>query len=128
MAGNKQSPLERASIYQPPWRRRLPSGDLGEDYGPSPSSMARKVKEYKAWNWRPEKPEEARRRVGALVAAWLDEGGWQAATDRELDVFASLYVALRSVRETAAWLGVSRSTVRTLHRRLLRRACVRPNL
>lgn len=121
MAGNKQGPLEKASIYQPPWRTRLPDGSLGEDYGPSPQTYQRHKKAQSDWAWKPVSRAEKHRRLGEVIADWLDDGGWQVASERELDVFNGVWIMGMTNEETAKWIGISSSTVRVLKSRLVKR-------
>lgn len=121
MAGNKQSPLERTAQFQPPWRELQPNGELGAEYGPSPSTLARRIKAFRMWTWRPESHEERRRQEALLISEWFNAGGDAEASAREHDVFNQLYVYGASTREAARQLGISRDTVREYRKRLLRR-------
>lgn len=121
MGSNKQSPLERTAQFQPPWRERNPDGSLGREYGPSPSTLARRIKAYRDWSWRPSGHEERKRKEGKLLLDWLEAGGTEQATERELDVFCALYVGGMSTRGAAKHLGISRDSVRAYRKRLFAR-------
>lgn len=121
MAGSKQSPLERSAAFQPPWRERNPDGSLGEEYGPSPSTLARRIKAHRMWTWRPASHEERRQQEGKKLDAWLSLETTTTPPKRELDVYVALYLDNLSTRAAAKVLNISRDSVREYKRRLLSR-------
>lgn len=111
----------QTQVYAAPWRERMPDGSLTDPYGPSASTYARRLADFKNWAWRaPEKKRAARERAERLVA-WVEENRKQVPT-RELEVYGWVYLRGMPVRWTARRLGVSRESVRTYLKRLRSRA------
>lgn len=112
-----------AALLAPPWRERLPDGQLGPTYGPpSVEAYARHVARWKDWSFR--KPsKDALRDADRMIAFVMLEDG----TERpgiplgELQVFRLVYLKGHSSRYAARKLGMSRSSVQTLKRRLRKR-------
>ncbi len=108
-----------AQLLAPPWREMLPSGEVGEPYGPSPSAYAEHVRRFKNWAFRlPSK--EARLDADQLIAFVRREDGnfREGIPSGELKVYAAIFEQGHSVRHAARELGVSRETVRSYLRRL----------
>jgi hypothetical protein len=111
------------AIYTAPWADKLPSGARLE-YGPSPTTHARRAAAHNLWSWRPKKgrdpltPTPADR---AQMIAFMRPDGRHLRIDvprRELEVYLCLYEHARSARMAAAQLGITRSTVRVYLKRL----------
>ena len=112
--------------YAPPFAEQLPDGTSIE-YGPSPTTHARHLAEFRQWSWRPDKlPSQASRspeadRIRAYVR--VEQGRFRADVPRrELQVYCYVYEQGHSTRWAARKLEISRSSVRTYIQRLKERA------
>ena len=104
------------AIYMAPWRELQASGALGPEYGPSPSTFARRLAAYKTWSWR---PEYAARADLPRLAAVIERGG---ASKREQEAFELVYLQRLPERKAADMMGCTRDTVRTYLKRLRAKA------
>lgn len=104
----------KQAIYMAPWRERRPDGELGKQYGPSPSTYARQLNNHRNWAWAPTKQRDDL----ADCASVIESG---RASSRERDCY-ELLKAGHSEREAASHLGVTRDSVRTYIRRLKAKA------
>jgi hypothetical protein len=108
-----------AQLRSPPWRERLPSGELGEPYGPSPATFALHVARWKNWAFRiPSR--EARQDADIIIAfVRLEDGSCRVGIPSgEFKVYTAVFEQGHSIREAARQLGLHRSTVKTALKRL----------
>lgn len=110
--------------YNAPWADRLPGGDLLE-FGPSPTTHARHLADWRNWAWRKLTSQHARTPEADRIRAWLLPDGTHIRAGlpkRELEVAVMVYLHGRSTRWVARRLEISRSTVRTYLLRLAERS------
>jgi DNA-directed RNA polymerase specialized sigma24 family protein len=107
--------LQRASLFQPPWRDVKPNGDLSEPYGPSPSTFTRHLHRFRLWSWRP--TNDNRPSDHEAVCAFV-EANQETLPSGELAAFQLVYEQLLSARKAAKAMGVSRGALRSYIRRL----------
>lgn len=114
----------QVEIYSPPWREIQSDGSLGRPYGPSPSTYARHMQDYRLWSFdRRKLPSKQARRLGDMAAmrAWMRPDGGELREDvpqREREVYLHVYEHGHAVRWVARHMRVSRASVRTYLRRL----------
>ena len=109
-----------------PWNDLLPDGTPIE-YGPSPSTHARRDAAHKNWAWRDGKlaSKLARSPAADKLRAYMRPDGRHLRTDvpkREAEIYVMIFSHGRSVRWVARRLKLSRSSVRTYCARLRARA------
>jgi RNA polymerase sigma factor (sigma-70 family) len=103
--------------FLPRWRSRLPNGDLSDEYGPSLATAVRHRRDLSMFTWRPPPRTPARPDSQALAHLFASPAA-DSIPDRERDVYQALYVNGLGYKRAAESLGVSRSTVKTLAKRL----------
>jgi RNA polymerase sigma factor (sigma-70 family) len=104
--------------FLPRWRSILPNGELSPEYGPSLATAIRRRREIGLFTWRPPRREHEPRPDAASLAALFASPAADSIPDRERDVYQALYVSGLGYKRAAESLGVSRSTVKTLAKRL----------
>jgi DNA-directed RNA polymerase specialized sigma24 family protein len=104
--------------FLPRWRSRLPNGDLSPEYGPSLATAVRHRRDLSMFTWRPPPPAPTPPARGPAPAPLLASPAADSIPDRERDVYQALYVSGLGYKRAAESLGVSRSTVKTLAKRL----------
>lgn len=143
-------PIGVTHIHMPPWRDRLPSGELGPWFGPSLSRYESEIRDYEAttaggglWDPAEDYPRECR----SLVTGQSKPSRQVANVDRydatamaayvtrhseriplgELKVYYHFWRDGKSASKTAAALGLSKRTIETWILRLRKRmkACQR---
>lgn len=125
--GNTEAVMTEAELYLPPWRDRLPSGELSvESYGPaSPAALARQVTRYRDWSYRVATVSQDARQDGEAMRQYMRPDGGalrEDVPDRERQVYLLVYEHGHSVRYVARQLEIKRESVRTYLRRLRERA------
>jgi DNA-directed RNA polymerase specialized sigma24 family protein len=103
--------------FLPRWRSRLPNGDLSDEYGPSLATAVRHRRDLSMFTWRPP-PRAPHRPDAPALADLFSSPAAGSIPDRERDVYQALYIDGLGYKSAAASLGLSRSTVRTLAKRL----------
>jgi hypothetical protein len=101
-------------VWLPPWRDRLPNGKLGPEYGPSPATFAKQVREQKDWSY---SKQRTHRDNAPLLREFMSA---RTGTVSEQEAEAYKYVHEQGLGTVAASedMGVSRSSVRTYLARL----------
>ena len=111
-------------ILLPPWRDRLPSGELGAEYGPkSVATFVRQVARYREWSWHPTKGRQQLAYGAALCRyMYLPDGSLrQDVPESERQVFSDVFEVGMTVRQVARSRGLARGTVRVYLNRLRKR-------
>ena len=107
------SDLDKANAFAAPWRERLPNGELGAEYGPSPATYHRRWAAHRNWAHRPPNSVAGLR---SFVAAHADE-----IPARELECYQLLASGLTH-EQAAERMGTARGTIGVWIRRLRQRA------
>lgn len=125
LPGVTDSVLTKAELYQPPWRERMPNGELSsESYGPSTSAvLARQIRRYKDWSFRPvcTKSEESKQPDADEMRQFMRGGYGHLRTDipeGELKTYVAVYEQGHAVRWCARQWGVRRETIKSWLKRL----------
>lgn len=124
MNSNTQSTIATAEQFLPPWHSRNTDGTLGEEYGPSVSTFARRLAEFKNWAWKLPKPAKEFREENLMAMRMFmrpngPEGPLNSSVPaRECDVYLYAYERGHSARWIARHLEIRRETVRCYLKRL----------
>ena len=112
--------------YSPPFAEQLPDGTSIE-YGPSPTTHARHLAEFRQWSWRPDKLNRhaSRSPEADKIRAYvrLPNGHFRCDIPRrELEIYVRVFEQGRGQGWVAKKLKISKSTVKTYIKRLRKRA------
>ncbi len=110
--------------YAPPFAEQLPDGSTVA-YGPTPSTHARHLAEFRQWAWRPGMSRESKAEGADELRAFMRPGGHHLRTDvtkRQLEVYVLVFEHGHSIRWTAKHLEMHRSTVKTHIQRIKNKA------
>ena len=112
--------------YAPPFAERLPDGG-SVSYGPSPSTHARHLAEFRTWSWRPGRlaSKVSRTREADRLRKYmrLPDGKFRADVPRrELQVYFYVFERGHSVDWVARELEIHKSTAKVYIQRLRKRS------
>lgn len=107
----------------PPWRERMPDGQLGPEYGPqTPATYARHVAQHRDWSFQPPKGD---RKDAAKVLAYalLEDGSIRVdLPESEALIVREIFMKGHSVRWLARQRGIKRDTIKSYLKRLRAKA------
>jgi DNA-binding CsgD family transcriptional regulator len=118
-----QPALESNLIYAAPFRERLPSGELGPEYGPrSAAAQAAQTARIRDWSYRAPPRDLRRSKLSALLSAQLSGATLDGLSAREAQVYELVVTQGHSVRFVAKKLGMRRESVKSYLVRVQRKA------
>lgn len=122
---NTQGIMATAELFSPPWRERLPSGELGGEYGPrSPTALARRLSKHRNWAYKPiprrsKMADEATARRLFMYMHHPETGEIRGdVPEKQQEVYRHVFLNGHSIRFTARKMRIRRETVKSYIKRL----------
>lgn len=112
----------RTQIYQAPWFKREPDGQLRR-YGPrSPEAYAKAHKRWSNWAWQPDRQRPAEIQLMVDYMRGPDNELRRGVPQSEVSAYLLVCEQGKSVRAAAKELGIERGSLRSYLKRLRNRA------